>query len=77
MSTFNLSDITFVGAYTTAMTAAHDSDCSVRKHKSASGESRRLKFHGAWYSLPVRVAAASMVVMGCIMGAALVVIAAT
>ena len=77
MSTFSISDITFAGAYMTAMTAAHDSDCSVRKHKSASGESRRLKFHGAWYSLPVRVAAASMVVMGCIIGAALVVIAAT
>lgn len=77
MSTFNISDITFAGAYTTAMTAAHDSDCSVRKYKSAPGGSRREKINGAWYSLPVRVAAASMVFIGGILGAALVVIVAT
>lgn len=77
MSTFSISDITPAGAYMSAMNAAHDSDRLARMHESASGGSRQKKFHGAWYSLPVRVAAAGMVFVGCILGAALVVIVAT
>lgn len=76
MSTFSISDITPAGAYMTAMTAAHDSDCSARMIEGAPGRSRQKKFHGAWYSLPVRITAAGLVFVGYIMGTALVVIVA-
>jgi hypothetical protein len=76
MSTFNISDITPAGAYMTAMNAAHDSDRLARMHERASSGFRQKKSHGAWYSLPVRIAAAGMVVVGCIAGTTLVVIIA-
>jgi len=76
MSTFNISDITAVGAYMTAMKAAHDSDCSARMHEGAPGRSRQKKFHGAWYSLPGRITAAGLVFAGYILGTTLVVIVA-
>jgi len=76
MSTFNISDITPAGAYMTAMNAAHESDRKARKDTSASGGSRQKKFHGGWYSLPVRITAAGMVFAGYIIGTALVVIVA-
>jgi hypothetical protein len=76
MSTFNLSDITFVGAYMSAMKAAHDNNSKARSQESVSGGSRQKKLHGAWYSLPVRITAAGMVFAGYIMGTALVVIIA-
>ena len=77
MSTFNISDITFAGAYVTAMDAARDSDRRNADRYVETGESRQTKFHGVWYSLPVRVAAAGMVFVGCILGATLVAIVAT
>ncbi|MCK5275520.1 MAG: hypothetical protein KAR37_12775 [Alphaproteobacteria bacterium] len=77
MSTFNISDITPAGAYMSAMTAAHNSDRrNANRYVETSG-SRQKKSHGAWYSLPVRIAAAGMVVVGCILGATLVAIVAT
>lgn len=77
MSTFNISDITFAGAYMSAMKAAHKSDRLGRMHESASGGPRQRKSHGAWYSLPVRITAAGMVFTGYILGTALVAIVAT
>jgi hypothetical protein len=76
MSTFSISDITRAGAYMTAMNVAHNSDCLARKQEGASGGPHQKKFHGGWYSLPVRITAAGMVFAGYIMGTALVVIVA-
>ena len=62
------------GVLVQAMDMATHTDRSDRKHKSGAGtfRSRETRFNGAWYGLPVPVAAAGMVFIGCILGAALV-----
>jgi hypothetical protein len=72
MSTFSISDITPAGAYMSAIKAAQDRDRRNADRYVETGGSRQKSIHGAWYSLPVRIAAAGMVFAGYIMGTVLV-----
>ena len=56
MSTFNISDITFAGAYMNAVTVAQDSDCRIADRHVETGDG--VDFTGFLTTLARRIATA-------------------